>query len=82
MKFFNFLKILSMKLELVSIYQPETLVTESITDLEAKLSNMVPVNIKSSESPNIFRSKIKYWTPNQCPCRICKTYIGQVGFVN
>ena len=43
---------------------------------------MVPVNSKSSESLNVFKSKINYWTPNHCPCRISKTYIGQVGFVN
>ena len=56
--------------------------TESIINLGAKLWNMVPLNIKSSESLNIFNSKSKYWTPNHCPCRIYKTYIGQVGFVN
>ena len=56
--------------------------TESIINLGAKLWNMVPVNIKSSESLNIVKSKTKYWTPNHSPCRNCKTYIGQVGFVN
>ena len=81
MKFFNFLKILSLYLEVVFIYQPETLVTESMINLGAKLCNMVPVNIKFS-SLNVFKSKIKYWIPNHCPCRICKTYMGQVGFVN
>ena len=56
--------------------------TESIINLVAKLWNMVPENINSSESLNVFKSKIKHWTPNHCPCRICKTYIGQVGFIN
>ena len=56
--------------------------TESIKNLGAKLRNMVPENIKSSESLNVFKSNIKHWTPNYCPCRICKTYIGQVGFIN
>ena len=37
---------------------------ESIINLGAKLWNTVPVNIKPSESLNIFKSKIKYWTPN------------------
>ena len=52
--------------------------TESIMNLGAKLWNMVPQNIKSSESLNVFKSKIKYWIPNHCPCRIFKIYIGQV----
>ena len=43
-------------------------VTESIINLGAKLYNMDPVNIKSSESLNVFKSKINYWTPNHCPC--------------
>ena len=37
---------------------------ESIINLGAKLWNTVPVNIKPFESLNIFKSKIKYWTPN------------------
>ena len=50
--------------------------TESIMNLGAKLWNMVPQKVL-----NVFKSKIKYWTPNHCPCRIWKTYIGQVGFI-
>ena len=56
--------------------------TESIMNPGAKSWNMVPQNTKSSESLNVFKSKIKYPTPNHCPCRICKTYIDQVGFIN
>ena len=55
---------------------------ESIIKLGARLRNMVPVNIKCSESLNSFKSKIKCCTPNHCPCRIYKTYVGQVGFIN
>ena len=56
--------------------------TESIVNLRPKLWNMVSEKIKSSESINVFKSKIKYQTPNHCPWRICKTYISQVGFIN
>ena len=38
--------------------------TKSIINLGTKLWNMVPENIKSSESLNVFKSKIKHWTPN------------------
>ena len=41
--------------------------TESIMNLGAKLWNMVPQNIKSSESLNVFKSKIKYCAPNHYP---------------
>ena len=53
--------------------------TESIINLGANLWNMVPENIKTSETLSVFKSKIKYWTPNHCSCRLCKTYIDQVG---
>ena len=57
--------------------------SESIVNLRAQPWNMIPVNIKSSESVNYFcKSKIKCWTQNHFPCRIYKPYIGQVGFVN
>ena len=51
-------------------------------NLGAKLRNIALVNIKYSESLNVFKSKFKYWTPKHYLCRICKIYIGQVGFAN
>ena len=42
---------------------------------------MVPNNIKNSSSLNKFKSSIKSWKPNECPCRLCKKYIAQVGFI-
>ena len=56
--------------------------TESIMNLGAQLWNMVPENIKSSELLNVFKSKIKYGRPNQCPRRICKTFVDEAGFIN
>ena len=56
--------------------------TESMINLRTKLWDMVPEIIKSSDSFNVFKSKIKYWKLNHCPCRIFKTYIGQVCFIN
>ena len=48
----------------------------------AKIWELIPENIKCSESVNIFKSKIKKRVPEICPCRLCKTYINQVAFVN
>ena len=28
-----------------------------------------------------FKNRIKTWTTDKCPCRICKVYIGQVGSI-
>ena len=56
--------------------------TETITCLGPKIWSIIPDQIKESASLETFRQKIKSWKPNSCPCRICKTYIANVGFVN
>ena len=56
--------------------------TETITYLGPKIWSIIPDEIRESASLETFRQKIKLWKPNSCPCRICKTYIANVGFVN
>ena len=56
--------------------------SESTVHRGAKIWELIPENVKSSESAGIFKSKIKKWVPEICPCRLCKTYVNQVGFVN
>ena len=56
--------------------------TETITYLGPKIWSIIPDEIRESVSLEIFRQKIKLWKPDSCPCRICKKYIANVGFVN
>ena len=55
--------------------------TELLPFLGSKLWDLVPVEMKQSESLYFFKLKIKNWVLFECPCRICKTYIQQVGFL-
>jgi len=55
--------------------------TESLAFLGPKLWDLVPDEVKESESLDIFKKKIKNWIPNDCPCRLCRTYIQNVGFI-
>ena len=55
--------------------------TESLSILGPKIWDLVPVELKQSETLYSFKSKIKNWVLFECPCRICKTYIQQVGFL-
>ena len=55
--------------------------TELVSYLCPKIWDLVPNEIKESESLNGFKFKIKRWVPEGCPCRICKIYLGQVGFI-
>ena len=56
--------------------------TETITYLGPKIWSIIPEEIRESVSLETFCQKIKLWKPNSCPCRICKKYIANVGFVN
>ena len=55
--------------------------TESISSLAPKIWESILSNIRSANSLGIFTEKIKFWTTYKCPCRLCKTYIGNVGFI-
>ena len=55
---------------------------ESISYLAPKIWEQVPDEIKNSSSLNIFKAKIKTWIPNSCPCRLCKTYVPNVGYLS
>ena len=42
---------------------------------------MVPDDLKNSLTLDIFSKKIKNWIPSNCPCRLCKNYVTNLGFV-
>ena len=48
--------------------------TESPSFLGPKIWELVPEDLKQSESLDIFKSKIKNWVPLRCPCRLCHIY--------
>ena len=43
--------------------------------------NAIPVNIKIATSLNGFKNRIKSWK-TECSCRLCKTFLQIVGFIN
>ena len=54
---------------------------ESITYLGSKLWQLLPLEIKQSNTLPIFKKRIRCWKGDQCNCRLCKTYIARVGFL-
>ena len=55
--------------------------TKGISSLAPKLWELILSEIKSAKSLNIFKEKIKSWTTDRCSCRLCKTYVGNIGFI-
>ena len=43
-------------------------------------NTMLPVNYKSITTLDKFRDEIKFWIPENCPCRVCKEYVQGLGF--
>ena len=37
--------------------------------------------LKESTSLNEFKSKIKTWKPENCPCKLCKIYLQRIGYL-
>ena len=55
--------------------------SETLSCLGPKIWELIPENFKTLESVASFKTEIKKWKPDSCPCRLCKNYIHQVGFV-
>ena len=55
--------------------------SESLVSLAPKILELVPDSVREVKALLIFKNKIKAWTTDKCPCRLCKNYIGQVAFI-
>ena len=53
----------------------------SLKYLGPKLWELIPSDIKDTVSVEVFKNCIKNWIPDNCTCRLCKTYIHQVGLI-
>ena len=56
--------------------------SETIQNMGPKTWELVPNDIKQSTSLLQFKNKIKHWRPSNCSCRLCKTYIYNLGFLD
>ena len=54
---------------------------ETISYRAPQLWNLVPTEIEDALSLSTYKEKIKSWYCENCPCRLCKTCIANVGFV-
>ena len=54
---------------------------ETVSYLGPNIWNMVPEEMKQKSSLFAFKREIKQWVPNNCPCRICKNYLPNIGFI-
>lgn len=55
--------------------------SESAFYLGPKILELIPSEVKQIGSLAGFKKEIKNWKPINCPCRLCKIYIQNVGFL-
>ena len=54
---------------------------ETLRSLGPKVWQLVPRELREIKSLKSFTKRIKMWTPQNCPCRLCKCFVPQLGFV-
>ena len=54
---------------------------ESVSFLGPIIWDSVPNALKDIGKLAAFKKAIKKWSPEKCPCRLCKVYINNVGFI-
>ena len=54
--------------------------TDTISSLGPKLWKLIPDKIKQASTLSAFKAKIKSWTINNCPYKLCKIFVKVLGF--
>ena len=47
-----------------------------------KIWNILPIDVRNSDSLSEFTTKIKSWKLLTCPCNLCRPFVGQVGSID
>ena len=55
--------------------------SESASFLGHKIWEQIPTEIKTINSLAGFKKEIRKWKPVNCPCRICKVFVPNLGFL-
>ena len=53
----------------------------SIRFYGSKVWNMIPSELRDISNLEIFKKKIRQWEPIGCNCKLCQTYINNLGYV-
>ena len=54
---------------------------DSLKHFGTLIWDLIPNVVKNADNLEIFKSKIRSWSPGKCPCRLCKQYIEGQGYV-
>ena len=54
---------------------------KSVYFLGPKIWEILPDSFKNMERLEAFKREIKTWKPENCPCRPCRVYVQNIGFL-
>ena len=54
---------------------------QTVSTIRTILWNDLSTELKNRESLKIFKQKIKLWSPNNCPCKVCRKFIKDFGYI-
>ena len=54
---------------------------ETASFIGARVLNSLPSDLKECKSFELFTSKMRNWIPENCLCKLCKTYLQRIGYV-
>ena len=60
---------------------PHALSIETTSFVGARVWNSLSSDLKQCKPLELFKLKIKNWIPENCPCKLCKTYLQRIGYV-
>ena len=55
--------------------------TKTASFIGPKIWDTLPNSCKEVISLKNLKENLKNWIPENCPCRLCKTYVQRVGFL-
>ena len=54
---------------------------ESASFLGPKIWEILPDSFKNIDNVDTFKKVIKTWKPSNCPCRRCRVFVQNIGFL-
>ena len=55
--------------------------SESVRYLGSKIWKIIPAYMKELDIIEKFKIAIKKWKPESCPCRLCRVYLQNIGYL-
>ena len=54
---------------------------ETISYRAPQLWTILPEEFKQRNTISLFKSDVRQWICNECPCRLCKVFVPNLGFI-